>query len=113
MLFRSGKLRGIAIDAPARWKTMPDVPTLTELGYGKEKVASWFAVAAPAGTPQAIVARLNQEFIKASMDPDLVKRLTDNGSPIETTTPEQMATLLSEEFERTKELVEALDLKQK
>jgi len=111
--FEAKKLRGLAIDAPTRWSTMPDMPTLTELGYGKEKVASWFAVAAPAGTPPAIVAKLNQEFIKASKDPDLVKRLTDNGSPIETTTPGQMAKLLDEENERTKELVQALDLKQK
>jgi tripartite-type tricarboxylate transporter receptor subunit TctC len=111
--FAAGKLRGLAIDAPARWDTMPAMPTLTELGYGKEKVASWFAVAAPAGTPPAIVAKLNQEFIKASKDPALVKRLTDNGTPIETTTPEQMTKLLSEENERTKELVAALGLKQK
>jgi tripartite-type tricarboxylate transporter receptor subunit TctC len=110
--FDAGKLRGLAVDAEKRFSAMPDMPTLTELGYGKEKVASWFAVAAPAGTPPAIVRKLNEEFVKASRDPALVKRLNDNGTPIETTTPEQMAKLMTEEAERTGGLVRELGLKQ-
>jgi len=92
---------------------MPDVPTLTELGFGKEKVASWFGVAAPSGTPPTIVKKLNEEFIKASRDPEVVRRLTENGSPIATTTPEQMARLMTQEWEHTVKLVQELDLKQK
>jgi tripartite-type tricarboxylate transporter receptor subunit TctC len=111
--FAAGKLRGLAVDAAKRFATLPDVPTLTESGFGNEKVASWFAVAAPAGTPPAIVNKLNAEFIKASKDPVLVKRLTDNGTPIETTTPEQMAKLLAEENERIGALVRELGLQQK
>ena len=110
--FAEKKLRALAIDADRRWDGMADVATLTELGLGKETVARWFAVAAPAGTPPAIVARLNEEFIKASRNPELVKRLADNGTPIHTSTPEEMARLLATENERTKELVEALSLKQ-
>jgi tripartite-type tricarboxylate transporter receptor subunit TctC len=110
--FMEKKLRALAIDAPKRWDVMADVPTLSELGY-KDKVASWFGVAAPAGTPPAIVARLNEEFVKASRDPDLVKRLADNGTPIETSTPEQMAKLMAEEWQATVALVKDLDLKQK
>src|SRR5262249_38452211 len=45
------KLPALALDAHARPVPLPDVPTLTELGYGKQKVASWFALAAPANTP--------------------------------------------------------------
>ena len=111
--FMEKKLRALAIDADKRWEGMPDVPTLTELGFGKEKVASWFAVAAPAGTPPAIIRKLNEEFIKASRDPDVVRRLTENGSPIATTTPEHMAKLMAEEWEHTVKLVQELDLKQK
>ena len=69
-------------------------------------------MAAPAGTPPAIVKKLHEDFIKASKDPDLVKRLTDNGTPIHTSTPEEMAALLSQENDRTKELVSALNMKQ-
>jgi tripartite-type tricarboxylate transporter receptor subunit TctC len=110
--FQEKKLRALAIDADQRWEGMPDVPTLGELGY-KDKVASWFAVAAPAGTPPAIVKRLNEEFIKASRDPELVRRLRENGSPIATTTPEAMGKLMADEWENTVKLVQLLDLKQK
>jgi len=110
--FQAGKLRALAIDADQRWEGMPDVPTLVELGH-KEKVASWFAVAAPAATPPAIVKRLNEEFIKASRDPDLVRRLKENGTPIETSTPEHMAKLMAQEWDNTVKLVQQLDLKQK
>lgn len=111
--FIEKKLRALAIDADQRWEGMPDVPTLTELGFGKEKVASWFGVAAPAGTAPTIVKKLNEEFIKASRDPEVVRRLTENGSPIATTTPEQMARLMAQEWEHTVKLVQELDLKQK
>jgi tripartite-type tricarboxylate transporter receptor subunit TctC len=111
--FQARKLRALAIDSERRWDVMPDVPTLTELGYGNAKVANWFAVAAPAGTPPAIVKKLNELFVAASRDPDLVKRLKDNGVQIVTSTPEHMAKLLSDEWDNTVKLVQMLDLKQK
>src|SRR5205814_6231086 len=76
------KLRPLALDADARWPRLPDVPTLTELGYGKEKVASWFALAAPAKTPPEVVSKVRELFVKASQDPDLKRRLEENGTPI-------------------------------
>jgi tripartite-type tricarboxylate transporter receptor subunit TctC len=105
------KLKAIAIDADKRWAAMPNVPTLVEAGI-REKVAAWFAVAAPAGTPPDIVKKLNAAFIKASQDPNLIKRLADNGTPIITSTPEQMAKLLREEVEQTAVVVKSLGLKQ-
>jgi tripartite-type tricarboxylate transporter receptor subunit TctC len=110
--FAAGKLRGLAIDYNKRSDHLPDVPTLTELGYGDAKVASWFGVAAPAGTAPAIVAKLHESFVNASRDPELIKRLGDNGTPIETTTPAQMAKLMAQEWERTGGLVRELGLKQ-
>jgi tripartite-type tricarboxylate transporter receptor subunit TctC len=109
--FESGKLRGLAIDAPGRFKQMPDVPTLTEAGFGKEKVASWFAVAAPAGTPPAIVARLNEGFVKASQDPDLKRRLEENGTPIVTNTPAQMGQAMEQEWQTMQQLAKTLNLR--
>ena len=64
------------------------------------------------GYPQ-IVKKLNEDFIKASQTTELVKRLQDNGTPLHTSTPQELARLLSAENERTKELVEALALTQK
>jgi tripartite-type tricarboxylate transporter receptor subunit TctC len=106
------KLKGLAVDADSRLSVLPDIPTLTEAGLGQTKVASWFALAAPAGTPAAIVGRLRDEFIKASRDPELTRRLTENGTLVHTSTSDEMAKLLAEEVESTNLLVKALGLRQ-
>ena len=106
------KLRALALDADARWSGLPDVPLLAELGFGKEKVASWFGVAAPAGTPPAVVQRLREEFVKASRDPELQKRLADNGTLIATSTSEEMRAMMVEEVTAMEALVRTLGIRQ-
>ena len=110
--FLEKKLKALAVDADARLSVMPDVPTLTEAGIGQTKVASWFALAAPAGTPSNIVQKLHDEFVKASRNPDLQRRLTENGTIINTSSPEQMSKLLAAEVESTNQLVKTLGLRQ-
>lgn len=105
------KLRGIVIDADTRIEQLPNVPTLIEAGLAKERVANWFGVAAPAGTPPAIVKRLNEEFIKASTDPELIKKIDGSGAQVATSTPEQMAKLVAEEVASMTALVSALGLR--
>ena len=106
-----GKLKLLAVDWRTRWPDLPDVPTLEEAGVRHEKVGSWFAVAAPAGTPSSVVEKLNAEFVKASQDPELIKRLTANGAAVTTSTPKEMSTLLAEEVEQTGDLVRSLGLR--
>lgn len=108
----AGQLRTLAIDAQKRWDKMPNVPTMTEVGLGDAKVAAWFALAAPPGTPANVVAKLHDEFIKASHDPALIKRLADNGTPLHTSSPEEMGQLLAAEVHNTAKLVKDLGLKQ-
>ena len=60
------KIKILAQDGATRWSGMPDMPTMIESGQLKKKASGWFAVSAPAGTPKAIVDRLNSEFIMAS-----------------------------------------------
>jgi tripartite-type tricarboxylate transporter receptor subunit TctC len=105
------KLRALALDADARWGPLPDVPTLIELGYGKEKVASWFALAAPAKTPPEIVSKIRELFIKASHDADLKRRLEENGTPILTSTPEQMGEAMEQEWQTMQQLAKTLNLR--
>ena len=107
-----GKLRALALDADTRWGPLPDVPTLDELGYGKEKVASWFALAGPAGMPPALVARIRDIFVQASKDPDLQKRLAENGTPIVNSTPEEMGRAMAAEWETMQVLAKTLKLRQ-
>src|SRR5262245_42880679 len=97
------KLRALALDADARWAPLPDVPTLTELGYGKQKVASWFALAAPAKTPPDVVGKVRDLFVKASQDTELKRRLEENGTPILTSTPEQMGAAMEKEWQSMQE----------
>jgi tripartite-type tricarboxylate transporter receptor subunit TctC len=106
------KLRALALDGETRWSGLPDVSILAEIGYGNEKVANWFGVAAPAGTPPAIVQKLREEFVKASRDPELQKRLAENGTLIATSTSEEMRALMVEEVAAMDGLVKTLGLRQ-
>jgi tripartite-type tricarboxylate transporter receptor subunit TctC len=58
-LIEQGKLRALAVATEKRWHALPDVPTLKELGYPDFVTDAWTGVVAPAGTPPAIVAKLN------------------------------------------------------
>jgi tripartite-type tricarboxylate transporter receptor subunit TctC len=73
---KAGKLRALAVGAPARIDTLPNVPTLAELGYAPANLMSLFGVFAPAGVPQPVLDRLNAEINKALAQPDLRARLT-------------------------------------
>ena len=106
------KLRALALDAEKRWGPLPDVPTLDELGFGKEKVASWFALAGPAGMPAALVARIRDIFVQASKDPELQRRLAENGTPIVSSTPEEMGRAMAQEWETMQMLAKTLKLRQ-
>ena len=68
------KIKILAQDGATRWSGMPDMPTMIESGQLKKKASGWYAVSAPAGTPKAIVDRLNSEFIMASREPRLAAR---------------------------------------
>lgn len=72
---KSGQLRAIAVTSAKRAKEWPDVPTVSESGYPGFEAATWFGIAVPAGTPEAIVARLNAEITKVLQMPDVKERL--------------------------------------
>ena len=111
-LIAEKKLRALALDADTRWDRLPDVPTIDELGFGKERVASWFALAGPAGMPPALVNRIRELFIQASKDPELQKRLAENGTPIASSTPEEMGKAMVQEWETMQQLAKTLNLRQ-
>jgi tripartite-type tricarboxylate transporter receptor subunit TctC len=77
--FQAGKIRMLATTAPKRLASVPDVPTMAELGFPEVTVSGWFAVAAPAATPAAIVERLNAEVTRGLQREDVQKRLSALG----------------------------------
>jgi tripartite-type tricarboxylate transporter receptor subunit TctC len=110
--FVEHKLKGLAVDADRRLGVLPDVPTLAEAGLGHVKVASWFALAGPSGMPAPLVQKIHDAFVKASRDPELQRKMTENGTLIHTSTPEEMGKLLAAEVTSIKQLVDTLGLKQ-
>jgi tripartite-type tricarboxylate transporter receptor subunit TctC len=107
------RLRPLAVDAAARLPALPDVPTFTEVGLGQYKVGDWFGLVAPAATPKPVVGKLNQEFVKAAKTPELIKKLTDNGNLIASTTPEEMGKIIVDEVKNMATLIAKLGLKTK
>src|ERR1700741_5450982 len=84
----AGKLRPLAAASPQRHRLLPDVPSFAELGYPGMDIALWDGVAAPAGTPQAIVQRLNAELVKILDMPEVRKSLTEQGADVQEGTAE-------------------------
>lgn len=77
---RSGKLRALAVTGPQRAPALPEVPTLAEAGVKDVVVTNWYGIAVIAGTPAAIVERINREVVQAIRHPDMAKRLVADGS---------------------------------
>jgi tripartite-type tricarboxylate transporter receptor subunit TctC len=96
---QSGKVRALAVTSASRSRVLPDTPTLQEAGVAGFDVASWQAFYAPAGTPHAIVQRMNQELATLIATPEIKARMEGLGLEYQPNSPEQFA-----EFGR-KELV--------
>jgi tripartite-type tricarboxylate transporter receptor subunit TctC len=97
---RTGKLRPLAVTSAKRVDDLPQTPTVGESGYKGFDAVTWFGFLAPTGTPKDIVARLNAEFNKALQQPDLRKRLGDEGADPMGGTPEQFAELIRDDIVR-------------
>ncbi len=76
---KSGKLRALAVTSAQRSPALPDVPTMNESGFSDFDDLTWFAFFAPAGTPPAVVARLNAEINKAMEAPDVAAKFAQQG----------------------------------
>ena len=74
---KAGKLRPLAVLALKRTEALPDVPTYAELGYPQMGDGGWFGLVAPAGTPKAIIDKLNAAAHKAMQDPGYLQKQKD------------------------------------
>ena len=109
---KDGRLRALAVGSDKRFAVLPDVPTMKEAGVdGDILVPTFFALLAPAGTPPAIVARLNAEMKKALADPAIAERLTAAGLVVNGSSPEVMANTVRQDNARFGALVKAIGIK--
>jgi tripartite-type tricarboxylate transporter receptor subunit TctC len=97
---RAGFLRALAVTTPQRNPSFPDIPTPAEGGLSGYDFSSWGGVFAPAGTPRAIVQKLNTEIGAALASPDLRKRFGDMGLVAKHSTPEEFGEFLKAEMSR-------------
>ena len=95
---KAGKLRPIAIAGAARDPELPDVSTVIEAGYPKLQAPFWLGVVAPAGTPPAIIKKLNAAFHDVLNDPKTVKSLHDLDTYVKIGSPEDFSKMLKSEL---------------
>ena len=79
---KGGKARALLVTSPQRLAALPDVPTSAQAGLKDFTATNWFGIAAPRGTPQAIVDRMQAEVAKALASPDLARRFADQGADV-------------------------------
>lgn len=107
---RAGTLRPVAISSAARVPELPDVPTLTELGYPELVVTTWYSLSGPAGLPADIVSRLNAEVNKAMDDPKVRKHLEQETIQTKAMSASEFSAFMRGEVEKWVPIIRAMNL---
>jgi tripartite-type tricarboxylate transporter receptor subunit TctC len=110
-MIQAGRVRPLAVLSAQRVPSVPDVPTAREAGVDDFEVSVWFGILAPAGTPQAIINRLNLELARALAAPDLRERFANAGIEPLTSTPEQFASFIKSETVRYARVIKAANIR--
>ncbi|OVZ59104.1 hypothetical protein CDO44_13110 [Pigmentiphaga sp. NML080357] len=108
---KAGKLRALAYASKTRSPLLPDVPTFAEAGLGGAESASWYTVAAPKGTPAAVVDKLNAALNAVTKKPEYRKLMEAQGTELATLTPEETTRFVMDDATRTKDLIKSANLK--
>ena len=103
---RNGWMKALAVTGEQRYPDLPKVPTAVESGLKDYKVTSWNGISAPAGTPAAVIERLNKEINAIVAMPDVKQKLLDLGVEARGSTPRALDQLLVAEIDKWKQVVE-------
>lgn len=104
---KSGKLRAIAVTSAQRSPAAPDIPTMAEAGLPDCEVLSWFALVAPAKTPQPIIDRLNAATVKVLNEPAAKQQIATLGADPVSSAPTELATFIASETAKWAKVVQA------
>ncbi|NBR27862.1 MAG: tripartite tricarboxylate transporter substrate binding protein [Betaproteobacteria bacterium] len=104
---KSGRTKVLAAISPARLPIAPDAPTMTELGFGKVAASIWYGMLVPAGTPKALIAKLNAESNKALALSDVKERLSGAGIDTAGGSPDDYAKFIRDELAKWGPVVKA------
>lgn len=108
---QSGKVKPIVVGSKARVPTLPNVPTTAEAGFPKIEAENWYGMVAPAGTPDAIIARLNKAAVDALRSPEVKDKLSAQGAILVGDTPEEFAAYIRSEIKKWGEVVKSAGVK--
>jgi tripartite-type tricarboxylate transporter receptor subunit TctC len=108
---RSGRLRALAVSSAQRLASLPEVPTVAEQGHAGFEANQWYGVVAPAGTPEALVTRLNAEINRALALPEVAQQLATEGALPLPGTPKAFGELIAREIPRWAAVVKAGNIK--
>jgi tripartite-type tricarboxylate transporter receptor subunit TctC len=107
---KAGKINAIAVASPQRLAAIPDVPTTAESGMPGLDIVQYYGLVAPAGTPPAILSRLNKELRKIVTSDDFKARIVADGGGAVASTPEEYAANIAREEGRWAALIKKLGL---
>jgi len=106
----SGKIKILAVAHPNRTRSLPDVPTMAEAGFPGIEFSQWYALFAPAGTPEAVIDQLNAANKAALANPEVQKSLDAQSAESTYRTPEELEAFYKSEIKRFGELINKLNL---
>ncbi|HVJ11857.1 MAG TPA: tripartite tricarboxylate transporter substrate binding protein [Burkholderiales bacterium] len=107
---RAGKLRPLCVTGSQRYELLPEPPLCQAAAPGLVAV-NWWGVLLPAGSPKAVVDKLNADTVKALADPDVKKRFADLGVEAVSSTPEQFAAFIKDEMAKYAKLIKEANIK--
>jgi tripartite-type tricarboxylate transporter receptor subunit TctC len=107
---QAGTLRALAVSSPQRSSVMPQVPTMIEAGYPKMEAVAWHGIFAPAGTPGAIIDKLNGAIVKALQTPDIKELLATQAMEPVGSSPQEFAAFLKNDIATWKEVAAAANV---
>lgn len=107
---QAGRVRSLAVSSAKRSQAAPDVPTMTEAGVPGYEATNWYGIAVPAGTPRAIVQKINHEIGRIVAAPDVRGKLLAMGMEPESSTPEVFAAHVKREVAKWAQVIRAAKL---
>jgi tripartite-type tricarboxylate transporter receptor subunit TctC len=108
---KSGRMRALAVTSVKRTAALPEIPTMAEAGLRDFQVSSWFGLLAPAGTPAAVITRMNAETVKVLLRPDVKAAFGAQGLEVVSGTPAEFANHIKSEIARMTKIAASAGIK--